>query len=305
MQDKGVSRTALLSAYFRAYHAKHVSPQIFDDFLAEQLLNEKEHHFIKQMMLAGLKAFDSKLAASFSNQATALAYSMQLVPGPPQILSRARYTEELLEKAVKQGVKQYIILGAGMDTFAFRHKEMLEELEVFEVDHPATQDYKLHRLEELKWVIPSQVHFVPVDFTQENLASVLTNTSYDPTALSFFSWLGVTYYLSYDAVLSTLRNIAAISPAGSTVVFEYLDTDAFDLEKAAPRVKGMLSSAQQMGEQINVGFEPSSLMEMLNSVGLHLHEDLSPSDIQYRYFQGRTDKYYALEHMHLACAVVK
>ena len=305
MKENQESRTALLTAYLRGYHSEHVNPKIFDDFMANKILTVEERNSFDQYILSGLKAFDPKLAASFPDEATALAFSMQIIAGSPQVLSRARFTEDLLEEAVKQGIKQYVILGAGLDTFAFRHPEILEQLQVFEVDHPDTQNYKLHRLEELKWEIPPQMHFVPVDFTKESLATALTSASYDPTALTFFNWLGVTYYLSYDVVLSTLSTIADISSAGSIVVFDYLDTDAFDSEKAAPRVKGMLFAAQQMGEKMNIGFNPSSLMDELNKVSLNLQENLGPSDIQARYFQGRPDKYYALEHLHLASVKVK
>ena len=108
-------------------------------------------------------------------------------------LGRSRYTEDSLEKAVEQGVKQYVILGAGFDTFAFRCPEILEKLQVYEVDHPATQAFKRSRLAEAGWELPPQLHFVPVDFEQESLAEALTRSSYDPQAPSFFSWLGVTY----------------------------------------------------------------------------------------------------------------
>lgn len=114
-----------------------------------------------------------------SGEASALAFLMQMVYGPPQILSRASYTEDFLRDYIKQGLKQYIILGAGMDTFAFRCPEMLERLQLFELDHPATQSFKLRRLKELKWEIPSQMHFIPVDLTRESLASALKNISYD------------------------------------------------------------------------------------------------------------------------------
>ena len=136
------------------------------------------------------------------------------------VISRARYTEETLEKAVRQGVKQYVILGAGMDTFAFRRPEMLEELEVFEVDHPATQEFKLNRLTELGWKHPAKLHFIPIDFTKESLVTALTrSSSYDPNVKSFFSWLGVTPYLTQEEVFATLRSIAEVAPAGSTSSF--------------------------------------------------------------------------------------
>lgn len=125
---------------------------------------------------------------------------MQRWTGLSLVVSRARYAIDCLEEAVRQGVKQYVILGAGMDTFAFRRPEMLEQLQVFEVDHPAKQDSKRHRLAELGWKQPAQLHFVPVDFTQENLATALTRTSYDPQKLSFFT-LRKTFY-RYKSVLN-------------------------------------------------------------------------------------------------------
>lgn len=182
---------------------------------------------------------------------------------------------------------------------------MLQQLQVYEVDHPATQRFKLHRLSELKWEIPSQLHFVTADLTKEKLAEAIKRTPYDTTNLSFFNWQGVTYYLSHDEVLSTLSNIADISPAGSLVVFDYLEIDALDSGKAAPRIQGMIYGAKQMNEPIKTGFDPSTLDMELNKIGLHLREDLSPSEIQSRYFRERTDKYYALEQLHIACAEVK
>lgn len=305
MEANQASRTALYSAYFRGYHSEHVNPKIFNDYLANKLLTLEERNLFDKLGLSGLTVYDPKLAASFPDDASALAFMTQLLPGPPQILSRARYTEDLLEEAVKQGVKQYIILGAGMDTFGFRRTDMLGQLEVFEVDHPATQKSKLHRLNEAKWEIPSQLHFVPVDFTKQNLVEALNQTSYDPNKMSFFSWLGVTYYLTYDEAVSTLHNIAEASPVGSSIVFDYLDTDAFDSSKAALRVQAMMYGAKQMGEEMKLGLTPSLFAEELNKIGLRLREDLSPSEIQSRYFQGRTDKYCALEHLHIACVEVE
>ena len=116
--------------------------------------------------------------------------------------------------------------------------------------------------------------------------------------------MGVTYYLSKEEVLSTLSSIADISPAGSLVVLDYLDIEAFDPDKAAPRILGMMYGAKMMNEPIKTGFAPAAFGIELNKIGLKLREDLSPSDIQSRYFQGRSDKYYALEQLHIACAEV-
>lgn len=192
-----------------------------------------------------------------------------------------------------------------MDTFAFRRPEMLGQLQVFEVDHPATQAFKRSRIAEIGWEQPAQLHFVPVDFTQENLSAALARSSYDPKTLSFFSWLGVTYYLPREAVFSTLRTFADAAPAGSTVIFDYMDSDAFIPGRVAKRMQMAMEKVRKWGEPLITGFDPSMLAADLARLGLRLHEDLSPTDIEERYFQGRTDGYYACEHVHFARAVVE
>jgi methyltransferase (TIGR00027 family) len=181
---------------------------------------------------------------------------------------------------------------------------MVSQLQIFELDHPATQAFKRQRLAELGWEVPAFLHFVPVDFTKENLVTALKRTSYDPHQASFFSWLGVTYYLTRDVVFDTLRSMADIAPAGSTIIFDYLDTDAFVPERAASRVQRMLEVVRRTGEPMKTGFDPSTLAADLASIGLRLQENLSPLDIEERYFQGRADGYHAFEHVHFAQAVV-
>ncbi len=305
MEEKQFSRSAVIMAYHRAHHAMHDTPRIFNDFLAHHLVPEEARAIIEYHMAEAFKLYDPERSASCPDQATAIAWMMRVLAAPSFILSRSRYTEDIRKKSVVQGVQQYVILGAGMDTFAFRCPEMLRRLQVFEVDHPATQDFKRQRINEARWEQPPHLHFVPVDFEKESLAEVLTRSSYDPQVPSFFSWLGVTYYLTRDAIFATLRTMADIALAGSTVIFDYLDTDAFDPGKAAKRVQRMLGEAQFLGEPMKTGFDPSTLAADLASLGLRLHEDLNPPDIQERYFQERTDGYHACEHVHFAWAVIE
>jgi methyltransferase (TIGR00027 family) len=183
MKDNKASFTAMSVAYMRAYHAMHDTPKIFDDFLAYDLIPEEkraliEQHLVEFYLNLNKELNDSKHATSLSDQITT---SMHFIQAINNIVSRALYTEETLEKAVERGVKQYVILGAGMDTFAFRRSEMMKCLEVFEIDHPATQEFKLHRLTELGWKHPAKLHFIPLDFTKESLVTALTqSSSYDP-----------------------------------------------------------------------------------------------------------------------------
>jgi len=304
MEAKQVSRTAMGTAFMRAYHAAHDHPKIFDDFLAQHMITEEELRESEARHLRAFEKFDPDRAASYADPRLALATWMQNSGAPAIVLSRARYNEENLEEAVRSGVKQYVILGAGMDTFAFRRPDLMERLNVFEVDQPATQAHKRQRLMRLGREQPEQLHFIPVDFSREDLAAALQRSSYDPQAPSFFSWLGVTYYLTREALLGTFGAIAEAAPPGSSIIFDYLDTEAFVPERAANRVSIMVEIVKKVGEPMITGFEPSRLGEDLAGVGLRLIEDLGPEEIQTRFFVGRQDSYQACEQAHFAWAVV-
>lgn len=302
MEQNQASITAKITAFARAYHAKHDNPKIFDDFLAAQMFSEAEYGFIEANLANLIHFLDPEKAAVCPDQTAALAWVMRNQTGSVT-LSRSRYTEDCLPKALNEGVKQYIILGAGMDTFAFRHPKLLKHLEVFEVDHPATQTAKRLRLGELGWEIPPQLHFVPVDFSTEDMKAGLGNSDYDSGKLSFFSWLGVICYLERGEVVETLRAITDIAPAGSSIVFDYFDEGAFDPEKADKRMQQMQNIVKQAGEPMKTGFEPSELGGFLAGLGFQLRENLSPEDIEARFFKG-TDGYHANRHAHFAWAVV-
>ena len=123
--------------------------------------------------------------------------NVHIAPSP---LCRAAYTEKALKTSARTGAKQYVILGAGMDTFAFREPEFLAKHRVFDVDHPLTQADKLERIARAGWTVPENLTFVPVDFTKDSLAERLIAAGFAPSVKSFFSWLGVTYYLSAEAI---------------------------------------------------------------------------------------------------------
>lgn len=303
MDVNRASITALITAYFRAYHATHDSPKIFDDSLADRLFTADEHVTFDQNLAGLLKLINPARAAAEPDQATALACVMQTYSGPIT-LSRSRYTEDRLVELIDRGVRQYVILGAGLDTFAFRRTDLLDRLDVFEVDHPATQALKQQRLALLGRPYPPQLHFVAVDFQTQRLSQVLRASTYDPQAQTCFSWLGVTYYLTRDAIFDTLRAVAQIAPAGSSIVFDYLHADAFVPERAARRSQLMQAIAAQVGEPMQTGFDPATLAADLGRVGLRLEEDLGPAEIEARYFQQRTDEYHAFEQVHFARAVV-
>ncbi len=303
MEPNKASLTAQLTAFARAYHATHAAPKIFDDFLAPGLFTEPERAFFEKNLAEALKFLDPERAAACPDQASALADYMR-VQGCPTTLSRSRYTEDVLAAAEAEGVTQYVILGAGLETFAFRRPAGDQRLQVFEVDHPATQAFKRARLAELGWALPPHLHFVPVDFAHESLPEGLQRSTYDSRRPAFFSWLGVTYYLAPAAVRETWRAVAGLASAGSGLVFDYLDADAFVPERAAVQVQRMQAIVRMAGEPMQAGFDPAALAGELAAAGLTLVENLSPAAIQTRYFAGRADGYAAAPHMHFARAVV-
>ncbi|MBJ6723597.1 class I SAM-dependent methyltransferase [Geomesophilobacter sediminis] len=305
MEENKSSKTAQMTAYFRWHHYRYDAPHIFADALAGAILSEGEKEEIEAMLFAALQQHNPAGAAKFADRKAAIAWMMQTGASTPVVLARARYAEEMLSGAIEAGASQYVILGAGLDTFAFRRPELLERLDVFDVDHPASQEHKRRRIRELGWRSHPNLHFVPVDFSRDRLGAKLRRSGFQAERQSFFSWLGVTYYLSAAEVRDTLREVAATASPGSALVFDYLDHGAYEREKASPRVVRMLSSVESIGEPMRSGFDGHALAGELDGCGLELQENLGPYDIHYRYFIGRTDYHRACEHVHFACATVR
>jgi methyltransferase (TIGR00027 family) len=233
----------------------------------------------------------------------ALGWVMRVMMAPTT-LSRSRYTEDNLDKAIANGIRQYVILGAGMDTFAFRRPDLLSKIQVFELDHPATQAQKLNRISELGWEIHPNLHFVPIDFSKDEIAEALKQSPYNPGEPSYFSWLGVVYYLTNDVVLNVLRSIAGIALPGSLIVFDYPESDSFNPDKASDRMRLSREIVKNAGEPMKGGFDPAKLSEFLEESGWMLRENLSPTEIEELFFRDRDDGYHATDQTHFAMAEV-
>lgn len=201
------------------------------------------------------------------------------------IAARTRFAEDALARAVTQGVTQLVVLGAGLDTYAYRNA-FGERLRIYEVDHPATQAWKRTRLAEAGITVPHTLTFAPVDFERETLRNGLLAAGFDPAQRSFFTWLGVVPYLSEDAVFATLGFIAALS-GGAQVVFDYANPAAslppqarIDHEQRAARVAAL-------GEAWLSYFDTGLLGARLAALGYSTVEDLAPARIAARYFPER------------------
>jgi methyltransferase (TIGR00027 family) len=198
---EGPSQTALTAAAARAAHLiVDNDPPIFADSLAAALLGEAAEHLIGfhrahggHVVLAGARA---------------------------QVTCRSRYTEDCLARSIRGGVRQYVILGAGLDSFAYRCEEA-GQVAVFEIDHPATQQWKRQQLAASQIVIPGNVTFVPVDFETDSLADCLIQREFDPCRPALVSWLGVTMYLSREAIGQTMAVIGGFAP-GTELIADYV-----------------------------------------------------------------------------------
>jgi methyltransferase (TIGR00027 family) len=203
------------------------------------------------------------------------------------MVARSRVAEDELARAVSRGVRQYVVLGAGLDTFAYRNP-FGERVRVFEVDFPATQAWKREALVRAGIPTPASVTFVPVDFEHQTAFEGLRLAGFDSKTLACFSWLGVTMYLSVDTVFSVLREIAALPPGGG-IVFDYAITPDV-LDGVARRVFDELARrVARAGEPWTTFFDPATLMSELSALGFRDVNDAGPEDINARYFSDRAD----------------
>jgi methyltransferase (TIGR00027 family) len=206
------------------------------------------------------------------------------------IAVRSRFAEDAARAAVAAGLRQVVVLGAGLDTFAYRAAPENDGLRVFEVDHPATQAWKRRRLIEAEIPVPQNVSFAPVDFERETLADGLAAAGFDPVQPSFFSWLGVVPYLREPAILATLGFIAGL-PGVAHVVFDYGNppaSDGAENQRDAAR-EALAARVASAGEPILTRFETGALHALLTALGFREIEDLALGEIRERYF-GRRDE---------------
>jgi len=200
------------------------------------------------------------------------------------VVLRSRFAEDALMDAVADGVEHYVLLGAGLDTFAYRQPEWARRLTVIEVDHPASQAAKRAALAAAGIEIPPTVRFADVDFERETLSHGLARRGVDTAKRTFFSWLGVTMYLTRDAIEATLRTVLSF-PKRSEIVFTFAQPNLDPASGAAKLAEGAASA----GEPWISYFTPEEVDEMLRSLGFSDARFLSREEAERRYYANRTD----------------
>ncbi len=259
MRDGQPSQTARRAAAYRAVHQTLDGGAIFKDQFAQRILDEE--------------------TAATLNQ---IATDDSLRPMRLFIAARSRLSEDTIANCVASGVRQVAVLGAGLDTFSLRNPHADLGLQVFEVDHPATQVWKRDRIRAAGLSEPPSLVFAPIDFEGESLAEGLTRAGFRVDQPAFFQWLGVVPYLTKDAIASTLKFMAELPQAA--VVFDY--AEPFQNYPAERRASIMATAerAAARGEPWLSLFEPIELHHLLRSEGLNVIEDLGASEIAQRFY---------------------
>jgi methyltransferase (TIGR00027 family) len=284
MEENRASRTALGTATHRALHQLYDNdPKIFADPLAVRLAEEADPAFF-----AARRDIRSE---------------PQVMLNRAGIVLRSRFTEDELARAAAGGVQQYVILGAGLDTFAYRQPPFARDLRIFEVDHPATQAWKRERLTAMGIADPANLSWVPVDFEHQTLLEGLTAAGFDAMRPSYFSWLGVIPYLTRPAIDATLYAVAALPPP-TTITMSFTlpedDLTGLDLETA----QFVIQTAANLGEPSPTRFHAEELRDHLRDLGFSRVFHLTPADAATRYFSGRQDGLRAPEWSQLMSATV-
>ena len=277
MSDRNASRTALGTAYMRAAHQLlDAPPRILEDPLAVTLLGP---------------------AAAQRINATADSYQTpERCALRAHTVLRSRFAEDRLAAAIRRGVTQYIVLGAGFDTFALRQPVWAQSLRILEIDHAGTQATKRAQLAAAGLALPANAHFVTIDFEHESLGDGLLRYQVALNEPTFFSWLGVTMYLKEDAIDAVLRSVAAF-PAGSEIVLTFASLPGNARSPFDQR-------AASLGEPWVSYFESGALEAKLRSTGFSDVEFLSPEEAEERYFRQRPQDLPVPTHTNIVGAVL-
>ena len=264
METARPSRTALRVALRRAGHQIYDSPLVFTDPIAVPILGPAYTEELLRTPTRPDRPFSTALRAF--------------------IVARSRYAEDNLARTVSTGVTQYVLLGAGLDTFA--HRNPFPGLHVFEIDHPATQQWKRDLLLANGLPHPTSLTYVPVDFEHQRLSSQLLDSGFDMGTRTLFAWLGVVPYLTLPAFRSTVSLIGTLPP-GSGVVLDYGQPRSVlpPVEQLAH--DSLASRVQLAGEPFQLFFTPTEIAAELHAFSAI--DDLGSDEINALYFAGRTD----------------
>ena len=286
MEKKGRSATAEAVAIQQTLHQTlDAAPKILDDPISPLLIDPASEIYkaLTPHLESASRAVKSPFRAVF--------------------IMRSRYTEDCLAASLVRGVRQYVILGAGLDTFAYRQPAWASALRIFEVDHPASQEWKRERLEAAKVSVPGNLVFAPIDFERTSLYQGLSAAGFDFRSSAFFSLLGVTQYLAAEAIDLIFRFVRSL-PQGSEIVFELIVPDDLMPADEAGVFAAAASMAAERGEPWLTRLRPAELQSRLTALGFSQVTHLPPDAANERYFRERHDDLAAWSAAQMMRAIV-
>lgn len=282
MNPSDASRTALATALMRARHSRLDPAPLIDDRWGDRLVPDSFRAALGQRALQRMD--ETARALARAQPLAAVDALLRESAAYADVVLRARCTEDALQAAVARGIRQYVLIGAGFDSFACRRPEWARDLDILEVDHPATQQLKRQRLAECGVADSPRLHFIAADLSRETLGAVLARSAFRPGEPTFFAWIGVTMYLTPQANLAALRDIACCGAPGSELVFTCVDEAALDPSHAvSPAFRQLQAQVAAVGEAFLSGFDPKTLPALLRDLGLSLLEDVNGEDLVARY----------------------
>jgi methyltransferase (TIGR00027 family) len=266
----GTAEGALMG---RAAHALHAESPVIEDAWAIRLLDAETQATVRDPGFATRPLEEGEFDSG---------------PVFAVNLGSLRYAEDAVERCARDGVDQYVILGAGFDTFALRRGDLTDRISVFEVDHPDVQALKRARIAQADATPDAMPTFVPVDFETTSLSDGLAATAFDPKRPTVVSWMNTLPYISEAATEATLRELVALLASGSRLALNYSCDVPFTEEQIA-YIKTLMGMVKDSGEPLRSSWKPDAFKALLGEVGFAILEHLTEEDLYERYFEGRSD----------------
>jgi methyltransferase (TIGR00027 family) len=264
MTTKQPDNTALRTALWRALHVcTDEKPYIIEDKIGYDLINPESDWQERPDM-----KFTKRLRAS--------------------IVARARFVEDIAKEQIEKGITQYVLLGAGLDSFAQRNTEICSQTDVYEIDQPDTLAWKEEKLNEKEYKIPANLHFVPVDFETSSWWAELLNKGFDIHKKAVVSCTGVTLYLTKEAITDTLKKMTLLAPGSTVAIAFYLPLEQLD-EEDKPMQEMAIKGAAASGTPFISFFSIEEIMKLAVEIGLKDIQIISTKDMTEKYFKGRSD----------------
>ncbi len=274
-----ISRTALLCALARAVHFQGKTEKIFEDEFAKDFLNLDDYREARKIARKIFPEDKDALIARNSLKKLLEQYFL------PIILSRNRFAEDIVSVKQESGKVQYVLLGAGLDSFGLRNKS--QNVEVFELDLRETQAFKKERVKSISENALSKVHFIEIDFNKESIAKKLMEAGFNSNLPSVFSILGVSYYIPVEIIFKTVSQIAQIAAPESGLVFDYYEKEKIGVP-SSEKIMQLKRITSFCGESMVEGYEPAFVAKRLKQCGFKRVEDLSPKEIEHAFFKAET-----------------